>query len=235
MPAPTRTDSALQAGAETLACDLITAPGCGAVSTLFLHGAGQSTRQRQWPLRETLAQHGHASAAIDFSGHGDSSALLPNSLAKRLDEAQAALDRLCDDGAARTVVGVSMSGEIAMRLACRPGNRIGHVVTIVGAVYDGAAFALPFGPDFSAALRRPGSWRDAESLRMIRQYPGRITLVRALEDKVIPAEVADLIRENAHAASACRIVDLPGVDHRVSERSAQDEHLRRSLAELIAG
>ncbi|MFJ3045834.1 alpha/beta fold hydrolase [Herbaspirillum chlorophenolicum] len=227
-----RQDIDLQAGVETLACDLISANGCGAVHTLFLHGAGQSTRERQWSVRETLALQGRASAAIDFSGHGGSTALSPNSLAKRVDEAQAALDRFTE--APRTVIGVSMSGEIAMRLACRPENRITHLVTIVGAIYDGAAFNLPFGPGFTAALRRPDSWRDADSLALIRGYRGRITLIRASEDKVIPKEIAELIAANAHAAEQCRIVDLPGVDHRVSERSAQDEALRELLAKLIA-
>lgn len=222
---------ALTVGAETLAADLLHGPAGGAVQTLVLHGAGQGDRQRQWPLRQTLALRGRASAAIDFSGHGQSSARQPNSLAKRLAEAQAALDVFTV--APRTVVGVSMSGEIALRLACRPENRIAHVVTLVGALYDGAAFELPFGPAFSAALRRPGSWRDATVLALIRHYPGRLTLIRASEDAVIPSEVAELIREHAVAASACRIIDLPGVDHRVSERSQHDALLRERLADLI--
>lgn len=226
-----REELALAVGAETLAADLLRSRPGQQVHTLVLHGAGQADRQRQWPLRQALAARGRASAAIDFSGHGQSSALLPNSLAKRLDEAQAALDRFTV--APRTVVGVSMSGEIALRLACRPDNQITHLVTLVGAIYDGAAFALPFGPAFSAALRRPQSWREADSLDMIRHYRGRITLVRASEDAVIPAEIAELIRQQATAASACRIIDLPGVDHRISERSAQDATLCAQLAAFI--
>ncbi len=226
-----RQEHVLAVGAETLAADLLHGPVNGTAQTLVLHGAGQGDRQRQWPLRQTLAQRGCASAAIDFSGHGKSSARLPNALSKRLAEAQAALDAFTV--APRTVIGVSMSGEIALRLACRPENRIGHVVTLVGAVYDGAAFDLPFGPSFSAVLRRPDSWRNATVLSLIGRYTGRLTLIRAREDAVIPAEVAELIREHAVAASACRIIDLPGVDHRVSERSQQDAALREQLADLI--
>lgn len=234
MPTPDtclREELALAVGAETLAADVLRSTPGQPVHTLVLHGAGQGDRRRQWPLRQALAAHGRASAAIDFSGHGQSSALLPNSLAKRLDEAQAALDHFTV--APRTVVGVSMSGEIALRLACRPDNQITHLVTLVGAIYDGAAFGLPFGPAFSAALRRPQSWRDADSLEMIRHYRGRITLIRASEDAVIPAEIAELIRQHATAASACRIIDLPGVDHRISERSAQDAALCAQLASFI--
>ncbi|NUT60905.1 MULTISPECIES: alpha/beta hydrolase [unclassified Herbaspirillum] len=235
VPAPepcAREELTLAVGAETLAADILGSTVGQSVHTLVLHGAGQGDRQRQWPLRQSLAARGCASAAIDFSGHGQSSALLPNSLTKRLDEAQAALDRLTV--APRTVVGVSMSGEIALRLACRPDNQITHVVTLVGALYDGAAFALPFGPAFSAALRRPHSWRDADLLPMMHAYRGRLTLIRAAEDAVIPAEIAELIRQHATSASHCRIIDLPGVDHRISERSAQDPALCSHLATLIA-
>ena len=57
--------------------------------------------------------------------------------------------------------------------------------------------------------------------------------IRASEDAVIPAEIAELIRQHASPASDCRIVDLPGMDHRVSERSAQDAALCARLAALI--
>lgn len=226
-----RADWLLSIGGEAIATDTLRHTPDQTLHALVLHGAGQSHRQRLRPLRDAMLERGMASAAIDFSGHGQSSAHHPNSLQKRLAEAQAALTQ-CTQGP-RTVVGVSMSGEIAMRLACRPENRIDHLVTLVGAIYDEAAFTLPFGPAFSAALRRPQSWRDAASLALIRDYPGRITLIRAADDAVIPPEVADLIADNAVSARSCRIIDLPGVDHRVSERSAQDPALRDWLAELI--
>jgi pimeloyl-ACP methyl ester carboxylesterase len=219
----------LEVSDERVACDIM---GESPVQTLVLHGAGQSSRERQRPLRQTLAAMGHASAALDFSGHGASTSNQPASLEKRLEQAQALLDH-CTAGP-RTVVGVSMGGEIALRLACRPENRITHVVTIVGAIYDGAAFALPFGPTFSAALRRHESWRDAHILSMLATYTGHLTLVRAMDDAVIPHEVADLVRDHARVARHCRIVDLPGVDHRISERCANDQALRHSLAQLVA-
>lgn len=202
------------------------------VRTLVLHGAGQSSRERQRPLRQTLLEMGCASAALDFSGHGASTSRHPGSLEKRLEQAQALLDHATIGP--RTVVGVSMGAEIALRLACRAQNQITHVVTMVGAIYDGAAFKLPFGPAFSAALRRHESWRDAQILQLLATYTGHLTLVRALDDAVIPHDVADLVRDHARVARHCRIVDLPGVDHRISERCANDQALRHSLARLIA-
>src|SRR5450830_1493258 len=137
---------------------------------LFLHGAGQSDRQRQRLLREDLAHAGCGSVALDFSGHGESSANSPGSLKKRLQQAQAVLAHTDAGGTIHTVVGTSMSGEIALRLACDMGSRIDHAVLIVGAIYDRAAFSTPFGPEFSRIIRQPQSWRDAETLELIRDY-----------------------------------------------------------------
>jgi len=223
------TSFTLQAGHETVACDIM---GHAPVQTLVLHGAGQSSRERQRPLRQALADMGCASAALDFSGHGASTSHRPGSLEKRLEQAQALLDQATTGP--RTVVGVSMGGEIALRLACRPDNRITHVVTMVGAIYDAAAFTLPFGPAFTAALRRHESWRDAQILRLLATYTGMLTLVRAGEDAVVPTEIAELVRDQARVARQCRIVDLPGVDHRISERCANDAALTRTLAQLVA-
>jgi len=200
---------------------------------LFLHGAGQSHRWRQRLLREELARSGFGSVALDFSGHGESSANSAGSLKKRLRQAQCVLDHADAGRAIHTVVGTSMSGEIALRLACRTPSRIGHIVLIVGAIYDRAAFPIPFGAEFSNVIRRPQSWRQAETLEMIRDYRGGLTLIRALEDAVIPHEVADFLEQAAVSARFRRIVDLPGTDHRVSEAMANDMALLQRIAAAI--
>ena len=211
------------------------APGAPDVpGVLFLHGAGQSHRQRQRLLREDLAALGLGSIAFDFSGHGDSSANTPGSLKKRLHQAEQVRQHVDPQRHIHTVVGTSMSGEIAIRLACSGAGGIDHVVLMVGAIYDRAAFALPFGPEFSAAIRRADSWRDAETRELIRNYCGSLTIIRALDDTVIPYDVADLLMDAAQSARVRRLIDLPGVDHRLSEKIAQDAGLRRRIATAIS-
>ncbi|AKZ63617.1 alpha/beta hydrolase [Herbaspirillum hiltneri N3] len=225
----------LEVDGETIAGDILSATAAvNAPGVLFLHGAGQSHRQRQRILREELATLGLGSIAFDFSGHGESSANAPGSLQKRLRQAEQVLQHFDPGHHIHTVAGVSMSGEIAIRLACKDASGIGHVVLMVGAIYDRMAFALPFGPAFSAALRRPGSWRDAETLELIRSYRGGLTIIRALDDAVIPHEVADLLMDAAQSTRFRRLIDLPGVDHRLSEKIAQDAALRRRIATAIS-
>jgi len=127
-----------------------------------------------------------------------------------------------------------MSGEIAIRLACDNTKRIEHMVLIVGAIYDRQAFTVPFGPAFSAAIRRPHSWRAAQTLELIATYRGGLTLIRALDDAVIPFEIADLLAQAARQARFVRQIDLPGIDHRISEKMQQDPVLRRRIATAIA-
>src|SRR5450830_4331 len=203
------------------------------LQALFLHGAGQSHRQRQRLLREDLAQAGCGSAALDFSGHGNSSANQPGSLQKRCRQAQAVLQYVDSQHRIHTLVGTSMSGEVAIRLACAPASRIDHLVLIVGAIYGRDAYTLPFGPAFSAEIRRPQSWRDAETLDLIAHYRGGLTLIRAMDDAVIPNEIAELLEQAATAARFRRIIDLPETDHRVSEKMAQDSALRAQVAAAI--
>lgn len=212
MSTPLRFD--IEAGAETLAADRIDA-GNGA-SCLLLHGAGTSHRARWLALRQALAARGVGSIAIDFSGHGESSARTPNSLAKRLREARAALAHL-DGTAPRAVIGISMSGEIAVRLAADPRNQIGRLLTLVGAAYDPAAFELPFGPAFTAVLRTPGSWRASLAFDLIGGFRGRLTLVRGAEDAVIPPGIADTLAERAGLAERVEVIDLPDTGHLLGE------------------
>lgn len=149
---------------------------------------------------------------MDFSGHGESSARTPNSLSKRYAEAIAVLQYL-DEVEPRAVVGISMSGEIAVRLAAAPNNRIGRLVTLVGAACNSAAFEVPFGPAFTKILRTPQSWQRSVVFAQIASFPGRLTVVRATEDTVVPATIGELLIANARRAEHAEIVDILDTDH----------------------
>ncbi|WP_081596867.1 alpha/beta fold hydrolase [Cupriavidus sp. HMR-1] len=222
---------AIEAGTETLAADRISANG--KTQCLFLHGAGSSSRARWLHLRLALAKQGVGSVAIDFSGHGDSSARTPGSLAKRYSEACHALGYV-DADEPRVVVGVSMSGEIAVRLAVQASHRISGLVTIVGAAYDPAAFDVAFGPRFTEILRNHESWRRSEIFSAIQSFAGRVTVIQASEDDVVPAAIGgDLVRNAVHAEHVEQLV-LTGVGHAVSGVLDSNVGLIDDVASAIA-
>ncbi len=202
---------AIDTGAELLAADRLEVEG--RAGCLLLHGGAPTSGRSSWlVLRQNLASHGIGTVAVDFSGHGESSARTPNSLSKRYDEAIAALQYLDADDP-RAVIGISMSGEIAVRLAAAPNNRITRLVTLVGAAYDSAAFNVPFGPVFTKILRTPQSWRRSVAFEQIASFHGRVTVVRATQDTIIPAAVGEMLIANARHAEHVEIVDIPDSDH----------------------
>lgn len=217
-------------GPETLAADRLEVNGHA--GCLILHGAGTSDRSRWLPLRQRLADYGIGSVAIDFSGHGESSHRTPNSLAKRYSEALAALE-FVDEGEQRAVVGISMSGEIAVRLATQAENNVTRLVTVVGAAYDAAAFDAPFGPTFTSILRTPDSWRESLAIQAIRTYTGRLTVVQAEHDTVVPHEIGQLLVDNARSAEDAKIVQLPGLDHALSVALRESPALVDQLAKIL--
>ncbi len=90
---------------------------------------------------------------------------------------------------------------------------LGRLVTLVGAAYDSAAFAVPFGPAFAKILRTPQSWRRSVVFEQIASFPGRLTVVRATEDTVVPATTGELLIANARRAEHTEIVDILSTDH----------------------
>ncbi|AEI82385.1 hypothetical protein CNE_BB1p09740 (plasmid) [Cupriavidus necator N-1] len=221
----------IDTGTETLAADRIAVRG--KVQCLLLHGAGMSTRVRWLPLRTALAQHGVGTVAIDFSGHGDSSSRTEGSLEKRFDEALLALEHIDADGP-RVVVGISMSGEIAVRLAVDKATHISGVVTIVGAAYDPAAYQIPFGPEFTRILRSHESWRKSEVFSAIQSFRGRIAVIQAGNDEVVPGMIgSDLIR-NASCAEHAELLVLPGVSHALANALDDNPKMTQDVARAIA-
>jgi carboxylesterase len=89
----------------------------GADGVLVLHGfTGNPTTMR--PLAERLAGAGHSVELPRLPGHGTSiEDMIPTRWADWLNEAEAAYDRLAGRGGRVVVVGLSMGGALACRIA----------------------------------------------------------------------------------------------------------------------
>ena len=100
---------------------------------LLLHGFSDSADT--WRLLlDSLAREGRSAIAFDMPGFGTASALTKESVLPQLDDfADAALEHT-GDGA--IVVGNSLGGCVAMRLAERSGDRLGGVVALAPAGLD---------------------------------------------------------------------------------------------------
>lgn len=151
-------------------------PGQERAAPVFVVGGARSDFTRLNPLLYRLQQQGIGSLTGNLSGH--SQAAEPGardaSLASNLAEALRFHRHL--DARSDTLVGHSLGGAIALKLAAqRPSVR--KLVLICPAVYPDAAHTAPFGPAFTAAIRKPFAFLDCDSYAFLRQFQGRVLLV----------------------------------------------------------
>lgn len=178
---------------------------------LYLHGAGGSTRRGHHLLRGALQQRGLGSVCFDAIGHGDTGGTLPqSSVASRTRQAQAVLaaSALAEPLA---VFGSSMGAYNAIRLTQQ--HRVDALVLIVPGVYTPAAYEVPFGPDFSAVIRRERSWADSDAWEILSRFEGRLLVIHAEHDAVIPLEIPERLVAAATRAESRRLHIVRGAEH----------------------
>ena len=177
---------------------------------VVLHGAGKSSRRRFSRLRQALHERGVPTAAFDFIGHGETGGdLIGSSLQSRTEQAAAVIQKVGQEPLA--LLGASMGAYTAIKLTER--FRVEHLILLVPAVYTARAYALPFGPDFSSAIRKPKSWRDSDAWDLLGRFRGNLLVFAAEEDAVIPFEVVKRIYGSARQSRVRHLHVVPGSHH----------------------
>jgi pimeloyl-ACP methyl ester carboxylesterase len=178
---------------------------------LLLHGAGRSGRYKFDGLRCALHRHGFGSIGLDFIGHGETGGdLIGSSLASRTDQALA----FCEAADLRdrvAVFGSSMGAYTAVRLT--EFLPIDSLILNVPGMYHRTAYEIPFGPAFSEVLRTPFSWRESDAWDILRKFRGRVLLISAEFDEVIPIDVLKLIESSCCNASLFHHLVIRGEGH----------------------
>ncbi|MFH9064343.1 alpha/beta fold hydrolase [Streptomyces coeruleorubidus] len=197
-----------------------TGPGEPARATaVLLHGAGNGSKERLLPLLSEFAAHGCQALAFDFSGHGESTGLLPElSLRRRFEQAVSVIDAHARVDGPLVLVGFSMSGQTVADLVRHYGNRVAALGLCAPAVYAAQAWDVPFGAGdgrFSEIIRRPGSWRESPALDVLRGYEGRAVLAVPGTDEVIPPAVTQAVSEALARRAQFTHWELPEAEHRL--------------------
>lgn len=178
---------------------------------LYLHGAGDSTRRGHHLLRGALQRRGLGSVCFDAIGHGETGGTFAqSSVASRTRQAQAVLAASPLTGPL-VVCGSSMGAYNAIRLTEQ--HQIDALVLIVPGVYTPAAYELPFGPDFSAVIRRERSWADSDAWDILSRFEGRLLIIHAEYDSVIPLEISDRLFGAATRAQSRQLHIVQGAGH----------------------
>jgi len=202
-------------------------------SVLFLHGGGiTSSRKNFIQVRKALFYKGLSSISFDFSGHGDSSSNEVGSLSKRFHEASSWLP-LLNKNKNFCILGYSMAAEIAIRLTASIENRFIHLILVVGALYSKDSFSVPFGNDFSSIIRVQDSWKKSESLKIIENFKGNLTVISAEHDEVIPRELHRMIIERAKYCKSVKHIIIPGIGHKISEECRKDKIFESKVISML--
>ncbi len=195
---------------------------------VVLHGAGKSSRMRFTRLRRALNERGVPTASFDFIGHGETGGeLVGSSLKERTEQAAAVLRQVAVEPF--TLIGASMSGYTAIRLT--EIFRVENLVLLVPAVYTARAYDLPFGPEFSSAIRVPESWKDSDAWSILSLFRGNLLVMAAEHDHVIPREVVERIHSSAVQAEN-RTLHVVSGSHHIG-LFPTDGHISRA-ADMIA-
>ncbi|MDC8756755.1 alpha/beta hydrolase [Janthinobacterium fluminis] len=179
---------------------------------LFIHGAGASSRSRFAELRRELHERGVGSTAFDCVGHGATGgAMAQSSLHSRTSQAAAVAAATGMGKQALAVFGFSMGAYNAIRLTQQ--MRVDALILVVPGIYDPRAYALPFGPRFSAAIRRERSWIDSDAWGILAEFTGDLLVIAAADDAVIPAEIPQRLVASALVARSRRLHVVAGATH----------------------
>lgn len=190
---------------------------------LYLHGGGNSNHARYASLIERFATKGILGHAFDHHA---------TTLVGRLDEAEQELAKLKSQHGLRDsdiyVWGSSMGGHIAARLTKTHPNLAG-VILQSAAAYSQTAENIPFGPLFTDELMREKGWEDSDAFRDINLYQGKILVVYAENDTIIPQDIMRKYEARAKVKGEVRI--LNGVGHSLLRPHSQAEY--EALEKLI--
>jgi len=211
--------------------------GSSTLQTLLIHGAGSSERGRFAPLRCALQQRGIGSSAFDCIGHGQTGgSLRESSLASRTHQAEAVVDaqfRAQCSPWPLALIGVSMGAYNAIRLL--ETRRVDALVLVVPGVYTPAAYELAFGAGFSAVIRKPLSWDETDAWAILGQFTGRLLVIAAEHDAVIPPEIPERLVEAAGQAAWRQLQVVADAQHkRLFSRLAERPLAFAATIDLIA-
>lgn len=198
---------------------------------LFIHGAGQSIKERLRYLAEKLLNDNISSFVFDHSGHGESTGILENSsLATRYNEAKYALNFL-DESKPISVCGSSMGGYLAIKLL--KDHPIQNLILFCPAIYDHQVFNIPFNKGFSEIIRKPESWKNSDAMSLLKNFKGNLLIFIGENDRIIPDEVIESIDRSSINTNKKEIIRIPGCPHMIHPWIALHKHVANNITDKI--
>ena len=151
------------------------------------------------------------STAFDCIGHGKTGGTFAeSSLQSRQQQAMSVIRH--GELAPSTIIGTSMGAYNAIQLS--DSLPLQSLILVVPGIYTHQAWSVPFGPSFSDIIRQPRSWVDSDAWEILGRFRGRLLVIAAANDSVIPREIPERLYASATNASERELLIIPGAEHR---------------------
>ncbi|MBX8575204.1 alpha/beta hydrolase [Pseudomonas cichorii] len=143
---------------------------------LAIHGA-RSDYSKLNGILYPLQASGVASLSFNLSGHNTTTdiQLADTSLGNNLQEALRFA--ACMGTHFDTVIGHSMGGALALKVAEAHKASVRKIILFCPALYSDVAYQQPFGEPFKSAISVPYSFLDSSSLEFLNEFEGELLLV----------------------------------------------------------
>ena len=222
----------IQSVDDTIACILDYQTNIQELNTVFLHGGGPSSKENTEYLVPLFMKNHKYCVRFDFPGQGESSGIIGNSsLNNRYEETKNIIKHFNINNKPLTIVGTSMSGHIACKLVNE--LTIDNLILFCPAAYSTEAWNIEFNKGFTDIIRQNKSYEHNNIHELLEKYPGKILLILAENDEIIPNEVIHLYKKEVELRKGSKTYTIRNCPHPIHKWILKNEIERKALLQEI--
>lgn len=153
---------------------------------LSIHGArADATKSDSVSL--PLRDRGYSVLSFNLSGHSAAGVLSPaaTTLGNNVREAKAFFEYL-DPTRPKVIIGYSLGGTPALKTLAQHLNEVDKLILFYPGIYTAEAYDKHFGAEFRETISRPYSYRDNDTVEVLRAFKGTLLLVKGEYDGLDP-------------------------------------------------
>lgn len=153
---------------------------------LSIHGA-RADFTKSDAVAYGLQERGYSLLGINMSGHSRAGVLEPEqtTLGDNVREVETFFSYL-DNGHKKTVIAYSLGGTPALKLLEAHADEIDRLVLFYPGVYSKDAYDKHFGAEFRDTITKPYSYRNNDTIELLRSFKGKLLLVKGQYDGLDP-------------------------------------------------
>jgi alpha/beta superfamily hydrolase len=187
----------------------------GAILIFFAGGGRLPYIENHYPdWQDRLAEQGVSSLIFDYRGIDATEELFgKTNLLTRYEDGQAVIAYVQNQFPERDIwlIGSSMGASVAIELAKRGMTQ--GIILNAPAAYASEAREAHFGPEFTASITKPESWRNSPDFSGLEQLSIPVLLAYGEQDEVVPVEIFQHYADIVQAKSNGKVIKLPAVGH----------------------